>query len=251
MPKVREIYQICDEISPFALQEKWDNSGLNLGNMEQEVSKIYLSLEVDTHLAQKVERDSLIITHHPLIFSPLKNLDTSTYPSNILSLLLAKNCSLIAMHTNFDHTHLNHYFATEVLGFRDLQKIEFTLMQEIAPTPFHALLSSIHSSLSSPTLPYLKTQEEILRVYIVCGSGCSALPLITPHSRSCLITGDIKYHNAMEAKSLGISLIDVGHYESEKYFSKILHKDLKNFGYEAIISDLENPLTQSLRKTDE
>ena len=244
MPKVREIYQICDEISPFALQEKWDNSGLNLGNMEQEISQIYLSLEVDTALAQKVERDSLLITHHPLIFSPLKNLDTSTYPSNILSLLLAKNCSLIAMHTNFDHTHLNHYFATEVLGFKDLQKIDFALTCELSSS-FDSLLSSIRSSLSSPTLPYLKTQEEISRVFVVCGSGCSALPLITPHSNSCLITGDIKYHNAMEAKSLGISLIDVGHYESEKYFAKILHKDLKNFGYEAIISDLENPLTQS------
>lgn len=247
MPKVREIYQICDEISPFALQEKWDNSGLNLGNMEQEVEQIYLSLEVDTPLAQSLKPNSLIITHHPLIFSPLKNLDTSTYPSNILSLLLAKNCSLIAMHTNFDHTHLNHYFATEVLGFRDLQKIDFALTCEISSS-FDSLLSSIHASLSSPTLPYLKTQEEILRVYIVCGSGCSALSLIAPHSNSCLITGDIKYHNAMEAKSLGISLIDVGHYESEKYFSKILHKDLKNFGYEAIISDLENPLTQSFKE---
>lgn len=247
MPKVREIYQICDEISPFALQEKWDNSGLNLGNMDQEVEQIYLSLEVDMPLAQSLKPNSLIITHHPLIFSPLKNLDTSIYPSNILSLLLAKNCSLIAMHTNFDHTHLNHYFATEVLGFRDLQKIDFALTCEFSSS-FDSLLSSIHSSLSSPTLPYLKTQEEISRVYIVCGSGCSALSLITPHSNSCLITGDIKYHNAMEAKSLGISLIDVGHYESEKYFSKILHKDLKNFGYEAIISDLENPLTQSFKE---
>lgn len=247
MPKVREIYQICDEISPFALQEKWDNSGLNLGNMEQEVEQIHLSLEVDMPLAQSLKPNSLIITHHPLIFSPLKNLDISTYPSNILSLLLAKNCSLIAMHTNFDHTHLNHYFATEVLGFRDLQKIDFALTCEISSS-FDSLLSSIHTSLSSPTLPYLKTQEEISRVYIVCGSGCSALSLIAPHSNSCLITGDIKYHNAMEAKSLGISLIDVGHYESEKYFSKILHKDLKNFGYEAIISDLENPLTQSFKE---
>lgn len=247
MPKVREIYQICDEISPFALQEKWDNSGLNLGNMEQEVEQIYLSLEVDMPLAQSLKPNSLIITHHPLIFSPLKNLDTSTYPSNILSLLLAKNCSLIAMHTNFDHTHLNHYFTTEVLGFRDLQKIDFALTCEISSS-FDSLLSSIHTSLSSSTLPYLKTQEKISRVYIVCGSGCSALSLIAPHSNSCLITGDIKYHNAMEAKSLGISLIDVGHYESEKYFSKILHKDLKNFGYEAIISDLENPLTQSFKE---
>lgn len=248
MPKVKEIYQICDEISSFSLQEKWDNSGLNLGNMEQEISKIYLSLEVDMALAQSIEPNSLIITHHPLIFSPLKNLDTNTYPSNILSLLISKNCSLIAMHTNFDHTHLNHYFATSVLGFRDLQKIEFALTCEIPSTTFSSLLSSIHTSLSSPTLPYLKTQEEISRVFIVCGSGCSALSLITPHSNSCLITGDIKYHNAMEAKSLGISLIDVGHYESEKYFAEILHRDLKNFGYEAIITSLENPLTQSFKE---
>lgn len=248
MPKVKEIYQICDEISPFSLQEKWDNSGLNLGNLEGEFEKIYLCLEVDHTIAQSVEPNSLLLTHHPLIFSPIKNFDTQSYPCNLLTTLIVKNCSLISMHTNFDHTHLNHFFASEVLGFKSLQKIDFALTCEIAPTSFDSLLSSIHTKLSSPTLPYLKTQENISRVYIVCGSGCSALSLIPPHSNSCLITGDVKYHNAMEAKSLGISLIDVGHYESEKYFAEILYKNLKNFGYEAIISDLENPLTQSFKE---
>lgn len=248
MPKVKEIYQICDEISPFSLQEKWDNSGLNLGNLESEFEKIYLCLEVDHAIAQSVEPNSLLIVHHPLIFSPIKNFDTQSYPCNLLTTLIAKNCSLISMHTNFDHTHLNHFFASEVLGFKELQKIDFALTCEIAPTSFDALLGSIHTKLSSPTLPYLKTEEWVSRVYIVCGSGCSALSLIPPHSNSCLITGDVKYHNAMEAKSLGISLIDVGHYESEKYFAEILYKNLKNFGYEAIISDLENPLTQSFKE---
>lgn len=248
MPKVKEIYQICDEISPFSLQEKWDNSGLNLGSMEQEFQNLYVCLEVDENIVQSVESNSLILTHHPLIFSPIKNFDTQSYPCNLLKTLITKNCSLISLHTNFDHTHLNHFFASEVLGFENLQKIEFALTCEITPLSFDSLLSLIHSKLSSPTLPYLKTQESISRVYIVCGSGCSALSLIPPHSNSCLITGDVKYHNAMEAKSLGISLIDVGHYESEKYFAEILYKNLKNFGYEAIISDLENPLTQSFKE---
>lgn len=248
MPKVKEIYQICDEISPFSLQEKWDNSGLNLGSMEQEFQNLYVCLEVDESIAQSVKPNSLILTHHPLIFSPIKNFHTQSYPCNLLKTLITKNCSLISLHTNFDHTHLNHFFASEVLGFENLEKIEFALTCEIAPLSFDSLLSLIHSKLSSPTLPYLKTQESISRVYIVCGSGCSALSLIPPHSNSCLITGDVKYHNAMEAKSLGISLIDVGHYESEKYFAEILHKNLKNFGYEAIISPLKNPLEFSKPK---
>lgn len=248
MPKVKEIYQICDEISPFSLQEKWDNSGLNLGSMEQEFENVYVCLEVDNSIAQSVKPNSLILTHHPLIFSPIKNFHTQSYPCNLLKTLITKNCSLISLHTNFDHTHLNHFFASEVLGFENLEKIEFALTCEIAPLSFDSLLSLIHSKLSSPTLPYLKTQESISRVYIVCGSGCSTLSLIPPHSSSCLITGDVKYHNAMEAKSLGISLIDVGHYESEKYFAEILHKNLKNFGYEAIISPLKNPLEFSKPK---
>lgn len=250
--QIQELYNLLQSISPFELQEKWDNSGLNIGSLESNFDRIYATLEVDFALANTIKPNSLIIAHHPLIFSPLKSLNPQTYPCNIASILLAKNCSLIAMHTNFDCTHLNQHFASEVLGFTPLEKVGFALKCSIPSMNFDSLLQHIQTKTNLSALNAVKSSEEIQTIYIVCGSGMSALPLIPPHSNSCLITGDIKHHGAMEAYSLGISLIDVGHYESEKNFAKIIHKTLQNFGYEVIIHNLENPLRlyQSIHKED-
>ncbi|RDU69967.1 Nif3-like dinuclear metal center hexameric protein [Helicobacter cholecystus] len=245
MPKVKDIYQICDELSPFSLQEKWDNSGLNLGNFEQEFQEIYLCLEVDKNIAQSIQANSLIITHHPLIFSPTKNLDPQTYPSNILYTLIAKNCALIAMHTNFDLTHLNPFFAQELLEFFPLEPYLYALKCNQKIT-FNLLCKKIEEKMQISDYKFVQAHQEIRQLYFCCGSGASLIAHLPPHS--CLITGDIKHHDAMLAQSLGISLIDVGHYESEKYFAQILHKNLKNFGYEAIISPLKNPLEFSKPK---
>lgn len=240
--QVQDIYKLLNEVSPFSLQEKWDNSGLNLGSLIQKFGQIYVTLEVDMALAQNIQPNSLIIAHHPLIFSALKSLDTQSYPSNIASILLAKNCSLIAMHTNFDRTHLNHFFASQILGFKNLIEKDFALFAHIAPQSFEALITRLKIALNTSLFKASKASEKISQIYIVCGSGMDALSLISPHSQSCLITGDIKHHGAMEAQSLGISLVDVGHFESEIFFTQLMGKILQNLGYEAIISDLENPL---------
>ena len=70
--KLQEIYDVLNEISPFELQEKWDNSGLLVGSFEDEISNVYISMDLDEELLLNVEKNSLIITHHPLIFLGLK-----------------------------------------------------------------------------------------------------------------------------------------------------------------------------------
>lgn len=237
-----EIYNLIDKNSPFSLQEKWDNSGLNLGSLNQQINQIYITLEVDRALAESIPPHSLILSHHPLIFSPLQTLNTQTYPSNLASILLAKHCSLISAHTNFDHTHLNAHFASNVLGFKNLSKQGFALCSSNLTQDFDALIEHLKQSLQTPILRAVKCDQTLSSVFIVCGSGMSALEDISPHSQACLITGDIKHHGAMEASSLGISLIDVGHFQSEIFFAEIMSEILQKSGYEAIIAALENPL---------
>ena len=82
--KIAEIYKNLDEICPFASQESWDNSGLQVGSFDSEFERIYLSLDLDSELLQNVLPNSLIITHHPLIFKGLKSLDYSLYPSSLI-----------------------------------------------------------------------------------------------------------------------------------------------------------------------
>lgn len=228
--QVGEIYAILDELSPFSLQASWDNSGLNVGSMGQKVESIALALELDSTMAQNLEPSTLLITHHPLIFSPLKSLNTATYPANLIATLLQKNCALIAMHTNFDHTHLNAYFAQEILGFATTEQ-GIAQHCQIPPTPLLELAKTCKEALSLEHIRFVQARESIEHIYIVCGSGASyAREITTPNS--CLICGDIKYHDAMIGKSNGLSFIDVEHYASEKHFAKILQSllQIKNLG---------------------
>ena len=237
--KISQIYAFLDNLSPFELQEKWDNSGLLLGDFNQEIKKIVLSIDVDEALIDSMEDGTLLITHHPIIFGGLKQLEFSKYPANLIYKMIQKNISNISMHTNFDQTHLNEYVATEVLGYKIAQKDGFVAYLDI-DEDFDIFASKVASAFSLPHAKCVKSSQRVKRVALTTGSGCS---LIKSVKADCFLTGDIKYHNAMEAKSINLSMIDIGHFESEKFFADILFKHLKNLGLEAIISSSKNPFT--------
>ncbi|RUM55746.1 MAG: Nif3-like dinuclear metal center hexameric protein [Nautilia sp.] len=235
--KVNEIYNYLDKLSPFELQENWDNSGLLVGDKEQEINKIYLSLDLDLELVDKVEKNSLIITHHPLIFKPLKSLVPETYSQKIAIKLIQKNISLISMHTNFDKTHLNKYVMKDVLGF-DYEEVSDFMLKANIEISFIEFAYYIKRKLNIKSLNVVQCHEKISSFTITTGSGMS---LIDNVKTDLFLTGDIKYHEAMEAKARGISLIDITHYESEKYFVDALFKELKDFKNLVIIQNSKNP----------
>lgn len=241
--KVANIYKTLDEISPFILQEKWDNSGLLVGNMEDEINQIYISIDLDEELVESVEENSLIITHHPLIFSPIKRLNFDTYSTKLLKILIQKNIALISMHTNIDKTHLNKYVAKEILELDLIQgnEEEFITYANVNKN-FDDFAKHITKKLGVEYTKVVKCDEFIQKVAIVTGAGMSLLDEV---NADCFLTGDIKYHDAMEAKSRGISLIDIRHYESERYFNSLLmgllEEYLKKNEFKAIITASKNP----------
>jgi len=234
-----EIYKILDEISPFELQESWDNSGIQVGSQNQEVKKIVLSIDVDEELIDSLEQDTLLITHHPIIFSGLKQMDFDKYPANLLQKMIKNNISNIAMHTNFDKTHLNEYVAKEILGYKIIKQDGFGIYLEINED-FDKFVQKIKEKFLLKNTKYVKCSNFVKTAALTTGSGCSLIPEI---NADCFLTGDIKYHDAMEAKSINLSLIDIGHFESECFFSEILEKNLKILGLEAIIASSKNPFT--------
>lgn len=237
--KISKIYEFLNNLSPFELQEPWDNSGLLLGDFNQDVQKIVLSIDVDETLIESMEENTLLITHHPLIFGGLKQLEFSKYPANLIHKMIQKNISNISMHTNFDQTHLNEYVATEILGYKIAQKDGFVAYLDV-DEDFDVFAKKVAAAFSLPHAKCVKSSHRVKRVALTTGSGCS---LIKSIKADCFLTGDVKYHDAMEAKSINLSLIDIGHFESERFFADILLKHLKNLGLEAIISSSKNPFT--------
>ncbi len=234
---VEEIYKILDEISPFELQESWDNSGLLVGDWKHDVKQIVLSIDIDEELLKNIDEDTLIITHHPIIFGGLKQLQFNQYPAKLLQTMLQKNISNIAMHTNFDQTHLNAYVATQVLGYEIGEKEGFVAYLDV-DEDFDVFAKNIGKKLGLKHIRCIKNHEKIRRVALTTGSGASLMKTI---KADCFLTGDIKYHDAMEAKTIGLSMIDIGHFESERYFGEVLAKDLENLGLSVIISSSKNP----------
>ncbi len=238
--RVEAIYNVLNELSPFEMQASWDNSGLILGSYDQEITNVVLSIDIDEELLESVEEGTLIITHHPLIFSGIKSMDFATYPSKLLAKMIEKKIANIAMHTNFDLTHLNAYVAEKVLGKTVLNRDEYLLYFDVQSSmeEFSAEVAKAFG------LTHVKSviahDREIRRVALCTGSGAS---MIAEIDADLFLTGDIKYHDAMEAKMLGLSMIDIGHFESERFFGEILAEDLKNLGLTVIISSSENPFT--------
>lgn len=79
MALVKEVLEVLERLSPFELQESWDNSGLNVGSENHEFSEIITCLEITLKIALNAPQNALIITHHPLIFKPLKTLNDEAY----------------------------------------------------------------------------------------------------------------------------------------------------------------------------
>ena len=237
--KILEIYKFLDDLSPFELQESWDNSGLLVGEFSQDIQRIALSIDVDEELIDSLEEDTLLITHHPIIFGGLKQLEFSKYPANLIQKMIRKNISNIAMHTNFDQTHLNDFVAEEILGYKIVKKDGFVAYLKVDES-FDEFSRKVSSAFGLPHAKCVKCSDKVEIAALVTGSGCSLLKSI---KADCFLTGDVKYHDAMEAKSINLSLIDIGHYESEHFFAQILLKHLKNLGLEVIISSSKNPFT--------
>lgn len=198
--KISQIYNILDDIAPFFDQEKWDNSGLQIGSMQGEFDKIYLSLDVDSTMIDEIDENSLLITHHPLIFSGLKSINTALYPSNIISKMLSKNISLISMHTNFDKHALNKFVATQILGY-EISKIEdFVIFFDIKSS-FDDLLKDVAEKLNLKNSKFVKSKNSVSKVGFCTGSGSE---LIKDIDVDCFITGDIKYHTALQLSLIHI-----------------------------------------------
>ncbi len=235
--KLQEVYDFLDKISPFELQEKWDNSGLIVGDMSREVSQIVVALDIDEEMIESTKEDTLFVVHHPLIFGKMTQLDFSKYPSNLIEKMILKKQSLIALHTNFDQTHLNRYVFEKVLGFKLESQNPFVCTTK-GTWNYKELLTLLKEKLNLPTLKVIGKKETITSIALTTGAGASLMDEVEV---DCFLTGDIKYHDAMKAMSEDLMMVDIGHYESEKFFAEIILDELKVLPILAIIANSKNP----------
>ena len=238
--KIIEILNKLNEIAPFELQEKWDNSGLIIGDKNREVERIILSLDVDEDVILHTPKRSLIITHHPLIFGKLSTLNFQTYPANLIEKMIKKDIQLISLHTNFDKTILNRYVLENVLGWQVRGNlVDFILIAEVQKSG-DEVFNHIKNQLGLKILKFTEKPKFINRVALTTGAGASLKKFLIGKV-DLFITGDIKYHEAFEAKSMKLAMLDIGHFESEKFFIDAIFPYVNTWDIEVKKFNSKNP----------
>ena len=217
MRRAGEIYEYLKELAPLELQMDFDNSGFQLGRLDAEVNKALLALDVTEEVVgEAIELGAqLIISHHPLIFSKLRSImDTKL-------LRLAENrIAVISMHTNLDIAAggVNDVLIT-LLGARADGPLDPDNCGRVGELPeaqqFDSFLRFCKTALDSKGLRYYDAGRPVKRLAVMGGSGGNYIGCAAEKGCDTYVTADIKYHQFLEAKELGINLIDGDHFCTE------------------------------------
>lgn len=233
MTTVRDIYQKIDSFAPFSIQESWDNSGMLVGHWDQPVSLILMTLDITPeviHEAAQIGAD-LIVSHHPLLFQPAKQVTDDGFDlvgQRVLT-LAEKKIAAICCHTNWDSAQggVNDVLAT-LCGLEKLQILEpcGTDQQGIPygigrigtlsmPVPLKDYLDMIKGSLEPNGMRFVDAGKLVWKVAVGGGSCGSMIERAVQSGCDTFLTGDVKYDQFLDAKLLGLNLIDAGHYPTE------------------------------------
>lgn len=239
----KEIINILENVYDKKLAEDWDNVGLLIGNKDKEVKKIQVSLDatektIDYAIKNNVD---MIITHHPMIFKGIKNIVSTDVLGRKIIKLIKNDILLYAIHTNLDAKKdgLNDYLL-ERLGVENAKVLDenicdiesgigrvFKLKEEKTILEYADILKA-GLDIGNIRIVSNDKNKKIKKIALINGSAMSYWKKVAFKGVELFITGDISYHDALDAKESGLSLIDIGHFESEKYFGECLKKYLKN-----------------------
>ena len=217
---VRDFYDLIDGIAPFVTQAEFDNSGFLVGSSVQEIHAVLFALDLTQAVISEAAKlgAQLIVTHHPLMFSPLRTLTESGYEERLIRRLVRENISLIAAHTNLDQAPggVNDILArccglTEVTGegfFR------CGLLPE--PVSAHNYAEYLRSSLRGDVRLMGPGSAEIRKVGLCSGGGSDEWRKAEEAGCDAFVSGEIKHHHALALADRNIVALECGHFATEE-----------------------------------
>jgi len=213
MTSVRDIYDFLDSIAPFGSQMEHDHSGLQVGGFAQEVSSAMVCLDITPEVvAQAVQAGcELAVSHHPVMYLAHRQILSSDPPW----LLARHGISAISSHTPLDRCPggVNDILAG-LLGLEAEPSDEmFRLCKLPEPLTAKAFAALAKERLGVPVC-CRDAGKPIVTVAVCGGSGAGFLEDIYGRA-GAYITGEVKYHDFLDAERHGLSLLTAGHFETE------------------------------------
>lgn len=227
MPTIKEVSGFIENIAPQELAEDWDNVGL-LVESDAKTDKILVCLDITNEVVIEAKNlgCGLIVSHHPVIFSPIRSL---TMQSPVF--LLAENkISAICSHTNLDAAcgGVNDVLA-EVLGIQNCVSFGgLGRIGELAEVSSGYEVGSLCKERLHTYVQLADSGKPIRKVAVVGGVGGSYWKEAKEAGADCLVTGEASHHNALDALAEDFTLVVAGHYATEWPVTKYLQSQLEN-----------------------
>ena len=252
--KASVIAAAIEEFAPGHIQEKWDNSGFTIGGPDKDVTSALLSLDCTPAVIEEAisKGVDMIITHHPLIFSPLKRIAGGSVVEKMVESAIKGGIVIYSAHTNADKVLPGvSGLMAEKMGLRDVKILDpedentglgvMGILNE--PISAMDLVSLVKKKFGLSTVRHSRLIDGLIQKVALCGgSGGSLIETSVAAGAQVLITGDLSYHKFLCED--GFMVIDTGHFESETevltLIKDILSKKIPNF--EVRISDNNNNL---------
>lgn len=245
--RVKDILEIIDNFAPFSLAYEWDNVGLLCGSKNAEVTGICVCLDASKEAIKKAIDNgcNLIITHHPFIYGKIGDINYESYFGKMLSMLIKNDISLISAHTNIDKAQngINQRLA-QILSLSDIKVLEEEkgyngagmgrygkLQKEMS---FEEFALFVKERLNTPLRVTGNLNTKIKTVAVGGGSCIEEADIAIEKGCDVFVTGDVKYHGALDNLREGLCIIDAGHYATEICVLDIFCEMLKDIDIKVV-----------------
>lgn len=239
MTTASDILAFLDTVAPPHMQYDWDNNGLLCGSKDKPVKKILVALDPFEIVCQEAANEGadLLVTHHPLIFSPVKALTDDTDMGRAIMVLIQNGITAINTHTNLDCAPggINDVLAAK-LGLSDIQIInpqgtdpQWGLLRKgtVPAQSLSEFMNTVKKALGCQMIRYVDSGKPVHNVAVGGGSCGSDLQDAVDAGCDTFVTADIKYNQFRNALSQGINIIDAGHFHTENPVCAVLAEKLR------------------------
>ena len=232
MPRVADIAAYLEEKVPSSLKESYDNVGLLCGFPEQDVSRILVVLDITLDAISEAEAlgAELIVSHHPIIFQPVRRILDTTAEGRRIIALLQRNLSAICLHTNLDRVDGGVNTALVMaLGGEDEEPLpEIGSLCHLSESmPLEMFLEQTREALGALDMRYHDAERRVENLAICGGAGGDILYTAAERGCDTVLTGEIKHHQWIDGAELGLNMIEGGHFATENVVTNVLAELLR------------------------
>ena len=244
MSKVYEVIENIENVAPLSLQEDYDNCGLQIGDTNIEVKGIMIALNLDLDVINEAKKlgANMIITHHPLLFNAIKQINLNTYQGKVINEVIKNNFVVYSSHTAFDsfigEKNIKRF------GAENIFRLGEVVIGDI-DTNIEKLRDIVKKVTDDKEIHISHLNKPIKRVAYINGSGGrmdNILDTLIDNDVDCFISSEFKYSFLLDLVNNNIEVLELNHFNSEKEFNELMKNKLSmSFNNVCVYTLTQNP----------